>query len=214
MHVKKESLMSTHRSMIIGHHLIWTLYGHWLANDLRGSGSIELYDGKFAPLGPIHHGRKPKHMQPSRKELRDFHRRAESLLNFPRFWIDDAKRKALADAFARLIAERNYTVWACAILSNHAHMVIRRHRDDALAMWQLFADASRLALREFPEVGSNHPAWSIRPYKVFLRTPDEVRGRIMYVEGNPEKEGLTVQRYDFVQSYNNWPFHKTHAALG
>ena len=49
--------MPTPRPMIIGHHLIWTLYGHWLANDLRGCGSIELYDEKFAPLGPIHHGR-------------------------------------------------------------------------------------------------------------------------------------------------------------
>jgi REP element-mobilizing transposase RayT len=206
--------MITRQPMIIAHHLIWTLYGHWLPNDLRGSGSIELYDEKFAPLGPIHHGRKPKHLQPSKKELREFHRHAEPLLKFPRFWIDDAKRQAIRDAFAKVVAERRYTVWACAIMSNHAHMVIRRHRDDALAMWQAIADTSRLVLREFADIGVDHPVWSTRPYKVFLRTPDEVRGRIAYVEGNPAKEGLSAQRYDFVQSYNNWPFHKVHAALG
>jgi REP element-mobilizing transposase RayT len=194
--------------MIIAHHLIWTLYGHWLANDLRGSGSLELYDEKFAPLGPIHHGRKPKHLQPRRKELREFHAKAEPLLNFPRFWIDDATRQALRDAFTRVIAERHYTVWACAILSNHAHMVIRRHRDDSLAMWRAISDASRLALRDFADVGANHPGWSSRPYKVFLRTSDEVCGRIAYVELNPQKEGLPKQRYDFVESYNNWPVHK------
>jgi REP element-mobilizing transposase RayT len=206
--------MITRQPMIIAHHLIWTLYGHWLPNDLRGSGSIELYDEKFALLGPIHHGRKPKHLQPSKKELREFHRHAELLLKFPRFWIDDAKRQALRDAFAKVVAERRYTVWACAIMSNHAHMVTRRHRDDALAMWQAIADMSRLVLREFADIGVDHPVWSTRPYKVFLRTPDEVRGRITYVEGNPAKEGLSAQRCDFVQSYNNWPFHKVHAALG
>jgi REP element-mobilizing transposase RayT len=195
--------------MIIGHHLIWTLYGHWLANDLRGSGSIELYDEKFAPLGSIHHGRKPKHLQPSRNALKAFHKKAEPLLNFARFWIDDAKRQAVSNAFGRVIAERKYIVWACVILSNHAHMVIRRHRDDALVMWHTLAEAARLALFEFSDIGANHPVWSNRPYKVFLRTPEEVCGRIEYVELNPEKEGLPKQRYDFVQSYDNWPFHKS-----
>jgi REP element-mobilizing transposase RayT len=200
--------------MIIGHHLLWTLYGHWLANDLRGSGSTEFRDEKFASLGPIYHGRKPKHLQPTQKELREFQQEAKPLLNFPRFWMDEAKRQAIRDAFAKVIAERRYTVWACAILSNHAHMVIRRHRNDALAMWRAFADASRILLRGFAEVGANHPVWSNRPNKVFLRTPEDVRGRIAYVERNPEKEALSAQRFDFVQSYNNWPMHKTHAALG
>ena len=36
------------------HHLLWTLYGHWLPNDLRGSGSDELRNAKFAMLGPIY----------------------------------------------------------------------------------------------------------------------------------------------------------------
>jgi REP element-mobilizing transposase RayT len=206
--------MPTLRPIIIGHHLIWTLYGHWLANDLRGSGSTELYDEKFGALGPIYHGRKPRHLQPRRKELRAFHKKAEPLLNFPRFWLDDAKRQAIARAFAKVVAERSYTVWACAILSNHVHMVIRRHRDDALAMWHAFADASRIVLGQFDDISDHHPVWSSRPYKVFLRTPEEVRGRITYVDGNPEKEGLPNQHYDFVQSYNNWPYHKIHAALG
>ncbi len=31
------------RPSVIAHHLIWTLYGHWLPNDLRGSGSTEFH---------------------------------------------------------------------------------------------------------------------------------------------------------------------------
>ncbi len=114
----------------------------------------------------------------------------------------------MGESIGKVAGERNYTVWACAVLKNHVHMVIRRHRDDALAMWNAIAEASGAVLREFSDVGPNHPVWSTRPYKVFLCTPDEVRQRITYVEGNPQKEGLSAQRYNFVQSYNGWPFHK------
>jgi len=200
--------MPARRPAIIAHHLIWTLYGHWLANDLRGSGSEAVRDPKFESLGPVHLGRKPARQQPTRDELKAFYRQAEPLLEYPRFWIDEAKRQAMGGAFARVITERKYTVWACAILSNHVHMVVRRHRDDALGIWRAFADSIRTALRTFSNVGAEHPALAARPYKVFLRTPSEVRGRISYVERNPEQEGLLRQQYEFVQSYNDWPFHK------
>lgn len=200
--------MPVQRPAIIAHHLIWTIYGHWLANDLRGSGSLELRDPKFGPLGPLHFGRKPDALQPTREELRKQHREAQPLLDHTVFWIDDAKRQAINNANARVVADRKYTVWACAILSNHMHMVVRRHRDDALAIWYAIANASALALRDLPGIGLQHPVWASRPYKVFLRTPDEVRGRVRYVENNPEKEGLPRQNYGFIQLYNGWPFHK------
>ena len=196
------------RPSIIAHHLIWTLYGHWLPNDLRGSGSSELRNEKLDQLGPIHRGRKPERLQPTRRELREFHNQAEPLLAFPRFWLDDAKRQAVADAFARVVAQEGYTVWALALLSNHAHLVIRRHRDDALTMWNRFAEATTASLIMFPDTGLDHPILSTRPYKVFLRTPEEVRGRIAYVVANPEKEGLPTQQYSFVKQYDNWPHHK------
>jgi hypothetical protein len=86
--------------------------------------------------------------------------------------------------------------------------VIRRHRDDALLMWRNFADASRDKIRSFG-LDPNHPVWAARPYKVFLRTPADVRGRIAYVQRNPENEGLAPQEFEFVLSYDNWPFHTT-----
>lgn len=200
--------MSQRRPTIIGQHLIWTLYGHWLANDLRGSGSEALREEKFASLGQVHQGRKPESEQPSRRELRDFYKQANPLLKFPKFWMDAAKRQALGEALERVVVQRSYTVWACAVLSNHVHMVIRRHRDDALTMWHQVADAARLRLREEASLVAEHPVWSSRPYKVFLHTPAEVWTRVRYVEKNPVKEGLPPQHYEFVQTYNNWPFHK------
>lgn len=200
--------MPTQRPQIIAHHLIWTLYGHWFANDLRGSGSSELREDKFLPLGPIHQGRKPEQFQPSREELRVFQQQASPLLEHPKFWLDDAKRQLIANALEEVVESSNYTVYSCAILSNHMHIVIRKHRDDAITMWHKLADKSRLRLREDASVEDNHPVWSSRPYKVFLTTPEAVRACIKYVEQNPEKEGLPPQRYAFLKTYDNWPFHK------
>jgi REP element-mobilizing transposase RayT len=200
--------MAANRDAIIGHHLIWTLYGHWLANDLRGSGSSELRNEKFSGLGPIHFGRRPEELQPSREELREFYKAANPLLAFPKFWLDATKRQVFGEAMGEVIKAQGYTVWACAVLSNHAHLVVRRHRDDALKMWHTFADTVRLRLREFPDFDNRHPILSDRPYKVFLRNPHEIRTRVTYVERNPEKEGLPPHRYAFVVPYNDWPFHK------
>jgi REP element-mobilizing transposase RayT len=195
---------------VIAVHLVLTLYGHWAVNDPRGSGSSDFLDQKFAPLGPIHHGRKPRGEQPTRRELKEFHAQHEELLNFPVFWIDDAKRAIIAQAIEEVIRAAGYTCYACAICGNHIHLLIRTHRHDALTIWNLFADGirSRLRLRFPNEIAENHPVISARPYKVFLYKTDEVWNRIDYVEQNPVKEKLAPQRWDFVVPYDNFPFHK------
>jgi REP element-mobilizing transposase RayT len=200
--------MVERRRSIIAHHLILPLYGHWAPNDLRGSGSTELYNEKFESLGAIHLGRKPEREQPSRGELREFHRKFKAILKHPVFWIDDAKRQAIAQAFGEVVRREGYTVYACAICSNHAHLVIRIHRDDAVTMWNRFADESRLRLRAFFDLGAGHPVWAEHPYQVFLFTPEEAWGRIRYVENNPLKEGLPAQKRGFVMQYDNWPLHR------
>jgi REP element-mobilizing transposase RayT len=198
------------RRQIIAHHLILTLYGHWPPNDLRGSGSSDFHDEKFAPLGPIHHGRKPEHEQPSREELREHLHASQELMNFPVFWIDDAKRQAVAEAFREVIEREGYMCYACAILRNHAHLVIRIHRDRHDAMMQKLMDASAARLRHrFPEeLSEHHPVWNARPYARFCYEPLDTRKRIKYVEENPEEEGLPRQYWDFVQQYDDWPFHR------
>lgn len=195
---------------VIGHHLILMLYGHWLPTDPRGSGSEDFYDDKFAPLGDIHQGRKPERLQPARDELRHFHQEAEPLLNFSIVWMDQIKRRVVAESIRETIRERGYTCWACAVLRNHAHLVIRIHRDDGRTMWEHFANGIRERLRlRFPnDWNAAHPVISARPYDVFLYTPQDVRTRIAYVERNPPREGLLAQHYNFVTPYNSWPLHK------
>lgn len=190
----------------IAHHLLLHAYGHWLPNDPRGSSSRKLRQEKFDQLGTIHQGRKK--VQPSREDLRQFSQNAKPILDFEPLWFEAERRQAIGHAFAELVEKTGYTVWACAILKNHVHLCVRRHRDDAVTMWNRFADVSRSELLTSDEVDDNHPVWSDRPYKVFLYTPEDVRRIVKYTVQNPIKEGLPAQKWSFVKEYDNWPFHK------
>jgi hypothetical protein len=68
-------------------------------------------------------------------------------------------------------------------------------------MWRSFAEGARQTLRVVADVPERHRVWGERPYSVFLYNPDEVIGRIGYVNDNPTKEGLPPQTYEFVTPY-------------
>jgi REP element-mobilizing transposase RayT len=187
------------RRVILASHLVIHGYGHWLSNDPRGSGSDSTRKDELKGLGDVHHGR--KRLQPPRAELRAFYRKAEPLLDHPTIWFTDEMRAVISDAVARVAEERGYVIWAWSVCGNHAHGVVRSHRDRAEVIWEHLADASRDALRGAGPVPPDHPVWSHRPYKVFLYTVDDVKGRIGYVEDNPEKERLPRQHWAFVKQY-------------
>src|SRR5204863_5255547 len=158
---------------------------HWLPNEIRGSGSEEIRKDDLKQLGEIHHGRKK--IQPSRRELREFHEEADPLLEHPVLWYDEAMRAAIGESFDRVIEERGYTCWSCAILRDHAHLLIRNHKDHAEEMWCRLAEASQLSLRAIATVPNDHPIWSTRPYSVLIFSRPEVITRVPYIEGNLRK---------------------------
>lgn len=191
--------MNPPQRVILASHLIHTGYGHWLSNDPRGSGSDETRKKELDHLGPIHHGRKS--IQPPRETLREFYREAKPLLDFETVWFDRRMRKEIASGFAEALKQFGYTCFAFAILRNHAHAVVRAHRDRAEIIWDRLAIASGDALRNAGLVAPDHPIWSHRPYKVFKHSPAELISAVRYVELNPEKEGLPRQVWDFVSPY-------------
>ena len=75
-------------------------------------------------------------------------------------------------------------------------------------MWNILADSTGKAMRQEQGLPPDHPVGSTRPYNVFLYSPADVQSRIKYIESNPIKERLPVQRHPFVLPYNGWPFHK------
>ena len=185
------------RRVILASHLVFTGYAHWFPNDPRGTGSSEIRKDELKPLGDILPGR--QYPQPPRDELRGFFREGEQRIEHERLWFREPHREIIANAFAGAARQHGYTLWACAVCSNHAHVVARTHRDRSEIIWNHLAIASMLALRGSGLFPSDHPLWSHRPYKVFLYSRSDVVGRIDYVNDNPGKEGLLRQHWSFVQ---------------
>ena len=192
--------------MIIAHHIILTGYGHWLPNDPRGSLSRKIRQTKFQALGEIHYGRKKD--QPSIQELQTFHAEAKKHLNHEVLWFNNAKRQAVGKALGQFIIRSGLTCYACAVLRNHAHMLIRRHKLDATEMIIQAKQTSQKILVEQRVVVDSHPVWSGDIFTAYKDAPNAVRSAIKYIAANCDKHKITRQTWDFVIPYNNWPFHK------
>jgi REP element-mobilizing transposase RayT len=188
--------------MIAGFHLVWTAYGWWLPNDPRGSWSDEVRVEPLAALGEAHYGRKA--VQPSRAELRRFYEAARDILKHPLLTFTDEDVALVAASFADVIATRKYTCYACAIMPDHVHLLIRKHRDHAETMSAALQDASRQAVILAGRRSGAHPVWGGKGWKGFLNTVEDMRRTVAYIANNPIKAGLRPQSWPFVKPYNGW----------
>ena len=188
--------------MVIGHHIMWTAYGCWLPNDPRGSSSDLVRVDDLKHLGNLHRGRKKA--QPTSRELRKFYQAAEDVLEHPRFLFRDDEIIIAANSFHQTIIESGYTCYACAIMLDHVHLVMRRHRDRAETMIEKLQEASKRKLIEARKRPVNHPVWGGEGWKVFLYTRADLEGRIKYVQENPIKAGRPEQHWEFVTPYDGW----------
>jgi REP element-mobilizing transposase RayT len=196
--------------LVIAYHLIWTAYGWWLPNDSRGSGSHTIRNDVIAELGALHYGR--KHIQPAGREVRAFYEQAAAVLRYPLLTFDDDDRAAVAAGFADAIATERYTCYACAIMPDHVHLLIRKHKHQAEQMIEALKTQSRWRLSETGHRPPDHPTWTGGSgWKVFLDHPDEVRRTICYIEQNPLPLGLPIQYWPFVKDYDGWPLHPGHS---
>src|SRR5678815_1124095 len=119
--------------------------------------------------------------------------------------------EAIAAAFRGVINECRYTCYACVIMFDHVHVLIRKHRDFAEEMIFNFQEASRLRLRTLGLRPGHHPVWGGPGWKVFLDHPDDIRRTIPYIENNPRAFHQPRQVYDFVSPYDGWPLHPGHS---
>ena len=195
--------MPPRRPIVIAHHLIWTAYGTWLPNDPRGSGSHAVAAESLAELGPLHYGR--KQIQPRPREVRQFYQRAEPRLQFPVIRFDQRQIQLVAAALGDAIGHASYTCYAAAVMPDHVHLVIRKHRDRAEQMIEILQESTRLRLSTSGVVPTGHPVWTQGGWKRFLDAPEAVRSVARYVENNPVKSGLPPQHWPFVLPYDGWP---------
>ena len=196
--------------IVIAYHLIWTAYGWWLPNDPRGSMSNTIRNDTISDLGEIHFGRKK--IQPASRVIREFYEEAKSHLRYPLVNFSPSEFPIIAQAFADEIAAQKYTCYACAIMPDHVHILIRKHKHPAEVMIANLQQASRRALHAQKIRDADHPTWGGPGWKVFLDTPEDIRRTIEYVENNPVKAKLPAQKWEFVKEYDGWPLHPGHSA--
>jgi len=168
--------------------------------------SLKVYSPRLARLAEVHFGRKRE--QPARAELRAFYRQARRYLAHDVLWFDDAQRQGVAEAVGDVIRGHRLTCYACAVLSNHVHLLIRKHKLKGQEMHRLFREAAKEKLSANKLVPADHPVFSADVLDVFKSDPRSVQACIAYVEGNFAKHGLVPVKYAFIVPYDRWPFHK------
>lgn len=162
----------------------------------------------LSELGDIHYGRKS--VQPAGWEIREFYAKASSVLKHEPITMSDDDRLIVAASFAGTVTERKYTCYACAIMPDHVHMLIRKHRDTAEQMIVNLQLASRDSLQARGSRASDHPVWGGPGWKVFQDCPDDIRRVIPYIEDNPIKMRMPRQQWAFVKAYDGWPLGQGH----
>src|SRR5262249_47745237 len=118
--------------------------------------------------------------------------------------FSDEDIQRIAASFSQSIGELGYTCYACAIMPDHVHMLIRRHRDKAETMIAHLQNASRDALISSGRRRVEHPVWGGPGWKVFLNSRTDIERIVRYINNNPIKAGRPIQIWDFVQQYDGW----------
>lgn len=188
--------------MVAGHHLLWTAYGWWLPNDPRGSMSHQIASVPIAELGQIHYGRKK--MQPASRDLKEFYTQAQEVLKHELLTFHKRDIEIIGDAFASVVNDNRYTCYACAIMHDHVHLLIRVHRHDAEEMIEAFQAVSREALIQAGQRVDSHPVWGGPGWKVFQNSRGDFRRTVKYIEENPIKARRPAQKWPFVVDYQGW----------
>ena len=197
--------------MILASHVIISTYGFWLPNEERGSWSEfvrswELFR-KFGAATKVETHRSVARRPYDRARKREM----QESLKYPVVRFTGLQARAVARGFALQVEKCGYVVYACAILEDHSHLVIGRHRYDVVQVVGLLKGAASRQLeaeglhplRHDPrEDGSLPSPWASRCWKVFLDNDGDLRRAIQYAEDNPTKQGKRPQDWSFVVPFD------------
>jgi REP element-mobilizing transposase RayT len=190
-------------------HAIFGAYGFWLPNDPRGSwsdfvGSYELY--RYGKATKTYERRSLAYVDHDR-QLRVA---AKSTLKRSPVRFGDAQIQAVADGLGAYVRKSGLLVWACAILRDHVHLVIaaspvKIKQRVNLIKGSATAELRRLGVHPFQHLSDPFDkvpkCFAEGEWKVFLDERSDVERAVRYVDANPEKEGLPLQRWPFVTDW-------------
>lgn len=187
--------------MILAYHCIFSMYGFWLPNDPRGSGSdyIAAWDlFRYGTAAKVHSRRSVAGVE------HDLGARlaAKQSLKYRPVVVTGRQALAIARGFAVASGEAGYRIHACAILPEHVHVVIGAHsRSVRTIVGHLKARATRQLKADSLWQEESRPVWGAHGWNVWLESVADVERAVRYVELNPEKEGKRRQRWSFVAPF-------------
>ncbi len=196
--------------MVLASHVIISAYGFWLPNDPRGSwsdfvGAWELR--RFGPATKVD-TRRSVAGRPHNVALR---LAAKEALKYPAVKFTGLQARAIGRGFHEFAQRTALTIWACAILPEHTHLVIARHRYHVEQIVNLLKGAStrRLIVENLhplsqwqTRTGRMPKCWGRGLWKVYLDSEAGIVRAIDYVERNPLKEGKPLQHWPFVTPFS------------
>lgn len=198
------------RRTVHGVHLCWGTYGFWLPNDPRGSGSREVFADHLKPFSEATFVEDRKRSRARTPHDWRQRRAAKRELLRPAVLFDGHQARCVAMAFGAALKQLAISVWACAVLPDHVHLVVAPggiHADPLSQQLKARATQSLLAaglhpfLAEKDADGLVPKCWQEKQWSVFKYDPTSVRRAITYVEDNPLKEGKKRQTWPFVRPY-------------
>ncbi len=196
--------------MLHGWHLIFSTYGFWLPNDLRGSGSERVRAQHIYEAGGEATKVNTTHSVAHRPHNVGARMAAKEALKYSAVVLTGVQARAVGYGVAGIVPKVGLKIHACAILPEHVHVVVAAHRFDGdeiiaclkRAGTRAMNDEGLHPLRAFARKSGKHPSpWAEGGWKVMLFTPAEMWARIRYVVDNPLKAGLRRQRWSFVVPY-------------
>jgi REP element-mobilizing transposase RayT len=198
--------------MILGYHITFGVYGFWLPNDPRGSGSKYVGARRLLPFGRAT-GLEDRSLSVARRDHnRQLRREAKKHLKYPAVRFTGVQARAVGRGFHDLVRRDGLAVWACSVMPDHVHLVLARHARPAEKTTERLKGAAtqRLLAEQLHPFGhlrlpSGRPpnCWQRGQWVDFLDTPEAVRWFISYVEKNPLEIGLPPQRWPFVTPYES-----------
>ena len=194
--------------MILGIHVTLSCYGHWQPNDPRGSGSryvgskrLYAVGGKATKTEAHHSVAHAPHDVCLRLQIKE-------ALKYPPVLFSEQQIETVGTAFELLLKEKHVAVFACAIVSDHVHLLLGRtdiHVDDLVLMLKDTAVTAllrnglhpRSSLENYPEsLTVAASVWAVGYWKVFIDNSERMHAAIRYINNH-----CPSQRWDFVTEY-------------
>jgi REP element-mobilizing transposase RayT len=194
--------------MVLGNHVIFGTYGFWLPNDPRGSWSDFVGSWELFRYGSATKTTETRSVAARGHDV-SLRLAAKRSLKYPSVQFNGTQALAVSRGFSDYAVRSGLTIWACAILPDHVHLVLCRHRLDAEQLViQLKGAATRRLMseglhpfRQFARNDRPPKCFGRGEWKVFLDSDDDLCRAIRYVEDNPIKEGKKAQRWSFVTAF-------------